>query len=160
VTSQSSTSGQSSTLPQSGEASAAQSSTSPSSSSSTGSATGSQSSTGTQSSTSEQSAQSSTSGQSNLPQGAAISDTATLQGQIQQALQNETTLSNDKVSVNVTDTEIELTGDVGTNKDKQTAKRIAQSYAGNRKVVDHLKVTGKGKASSDNAGSPQPPQQQ
>lgn len=115
---------------------------------------GAQSSTSGQSSTS---AQPSTSGQSNLPQGAAVSDTATLQGQIQQALQNETTLSNDKVSVNVTDTEIELTGTVATGKDKQTAKRIAQSYAGNRKVVDHLKVTGKGKSSSDNVGSPQPP---
>jgi hypothetical protein len=96
-------------------------------------------------------------GQGQLPQGAAASDTATLQGQIQQALQNETTLSNDKVTANVTDTEIELTGTVATGKDKQTAKRIAQSYAGNRKVVDHVKVTGKGKASDTNVGSPQPP---
>lgn len=96
-------------------------------------------------------------GQGQLPQSSASSDTATLQGQIQQALQNETTLSNDKVTTNVTDTEIELTGTVATGKDKQTAKRIAQSYAGNRKVVDHIKVTGKGKGSDKNVGSPQPP---
>ena len=148
VTSQPST-GQSSTMPQSGEASA----NSQSSPSSSQGSTGAQSTTSGQSSTSQPSASS----QGSLPQGEETADTATLQGQIQQALQNETTLSNDKVGVNVTDTEIELTGNVATNKDKQTAKRIAQSYAGNRKVVDHLKITGKSKGSSDNAGSPQPP---
>ena len=158
VTSQPST-GQSSTMPQSGEASANSQSSNPSgSSSATGSTSSSQGSTGAQSSTSGQSmSQPATSSQSGLPQGEETADTATLQGQIQQALQNETTLSNDKVGVNVTDTEIELTGNVATNKDKQTAKRIAQSYAGNRKVVDHLKITGKSKGSSDSTGSPQPP---
>jgi len=148
VTSQPST-GQSSAMPQSGEASA----NSQSSPSSSQGSTGAQSTTSGQSSTSQPSASS----QGSLPQGEETADTATLQGQIQQALQNETTLSNDKVGVNVTDTEIELTGNVATNKDKQTAKRIAQSYAGNRKVVDHLKITGKSKGSSDNTGSPQPP---
>ena len=138
----------SSPLPPSGAAASGSSSSSPPTSSSATSST-------TQP-PSEVAPQPSNSGQSNLPQGEEAADTATLQGQIQQALQNETTLSNDKVGVNVTDTEIELTGNVVTNKDKQTAKRIAQSYAGNRKVVDHLKITGKSKGSSDNAGSPPP----
>jgi osmotically-inducible protein OsmY len=42
--------------------------------------------------------------------------------------------------VNVTDTTVELTGTAATSKDKQTAKRIAQSYAGNRRLVDHITV--------------------
>ena len=83
--------------------------------------------------------------ESQLPQSAsAAPDSATLQGQIQQAMTNETTLANSSVKANVTDSEIELTGMVPTRKDKQTAMRIAESYAGSRKVVDHLKVSGKG----------------
>jgi hypothetical protein len=67
-----------------------------------------------------------------------------LQGQIQNALKNEPTLSSDTVNVNVTDSSIDLNGTVATGKEKQTAKRIAQSYAGNRKVTDHLTVSGRG----------------
>jgi hypothetical protein len=48
------------------------------------------------------------------------------------------------VNVNVTEDTIDLSGTVMTGKEKQTAKRIAQSYAGNRKVKDHLTVTGRG----------------
>ena len=44
----------------------------------------------------------------------------------------------------VTDDAIDLSGTVATGKEKQTAKRIAQSYAGNRKVKDHITVSGKG----------------
>src|SRR5439155_18635733 len=122
---------------QSGTSSSSTGSTAPSTSSSASSGTSGQGSTGAQSG--DVNSQSTASG-SSLPQSSAASDTATLQGQIQQALQNETTLSNDKVTANVTDTEIELTGTVATGKDKQTAKRTAQSYAGNRKVVEHIKV--------------------
>jgi osmotically-inducible protein OsmY len=71
-----------------------------------------------------------------------------IQMQIQNALQKEPTLSNDNISVNVTDDTIELSGTVNSGKEKQTAKRIAQSYAGNRKVKEHLTVSGQG--SSDN----------
>src|SRR5690349_4233965 len=58
---------------------------------------------------------------------------ATLQGRIQQALQNESGLDASHVSVKVTDTAIELSGSVPSGEDKQTAQRIAQSFDGNRK---------------------------
>jgi|SRR5579859_5902088 len=70
-----------------------------------------------------------------------------IQMQIQNALQKEPTLSNDNLTVSVTDDAIELNGTVASSKEKQTAKRIAQSYAGNRKVKEHLTVSGQG---SDN----------
>jgi len=76
-----------------------------------------------------------------------------LQSQIQNALRNEPTLSSDNINVNVTDDTINLSGTVATGKEKQTAKRIAQSYAGNRKVKEHLTVSGKGNASNTNSGS-------
>jgi osmotically-inducible protein OsmY len=111
-----------------------------------------------QSSNSQTSAQSSTStstqagASSNLPQSSTTetgaragmnNDSAQLQSQIQQALQNESTLSNASINVNVTEDTIEISGSVPTGKDRQTAKRIAQSFAGNRRVVDHLTVSGK-----------------
>ncbi|HEV2963488.1 MAG TPA: BON domain-containing protein [Candidatus Angelobacter sp.] len=71
-----------------------------------------------------------------------------IQMQIQNALQKEPTLSNDNITVSVTDDTIELNGTVASGKEKQTAKRIAQSYAGNRKVKEHLTVSGQG--ASDN----------
>jgi hypothetical protein len=61
-----------------------------------------------------------------------------LQPQIQNALKNEPTLANDNMNVTVSDDEIDLSGRVATAKEKLTAKRIVQSYAGNRKVKDHL----------------------
>ena len=64
-----------------------------------------------------------------------------LQGQIQNALKNEPTLANDNISVSVTETEIDLSGSVASSKEKLTAKRIAQSYAGNRKVKEHLTMS-------------------
>ena len=76
-------------------------------------------------------------------------DTDQIRSQIENALKNEPTLSSSNVMVNVTDTKIELSGDVASGKDKQTAKRIAQSYAGNRKVVDKITVKGMGKGAND-----------
>jgi len=46
----------------------------------------------------------------------------------------------------VTATTVELSGTAATGKEKQTAVRIAESYANNRKVVDHITVTGRGNA--------------
>jgi len=58
----------------------------------------------------------------------------------------------------VTDSTIELSGNVQTGKEKQTARRIASSFAGNRRVQDRITVTGKGSASNtgadNNANSP------
>jgi hypothetical protein len=44
----------------------------------------------------------------------------------------------------VTDNGIELSGTVGSTKDKQTAERIASSFDGNRKLTDNISVTGAG----------------
>jgi hypothetical protein len=74
--------------------------------------------------------------------GTASSDSSTLQSQIQSSFQQQTGLSG--VTANVTDNTISLSGTVETGKEKQTAKRIAQSYAGSRKVEDNITVTGKG----------------
>ena len=76
-----------------------------------------------------------------------------LQAQIQQAFQNESTLANANITTNVTDDTIELSGAVPTAKDRLTAKRIAQSFAGNRKVVDRLTVTGKGRKNPNDSNS-------
>jgi hypothetical protein len=79
-----------------------------------------------------------------------------MQTHIQTALQQQG-LSG--VMVNVTDTSIELSGTVPSSKDRTTAKRIVQSYAGNRKVTDNLTVSGSGSPSSSSSGvgtSPSP----
>jgi osmotically-inducible protein OsmY len=80
--------------------------------------------------------------------GISINDTATLQSQIQNALQNEPTLRNDSVNVTVTDSTIELSGNVQNGKEKETARRIASSFAGNRRVKDRVTLSGKGAAST------------
>lgn len=74
-----------------------------------------------------------------------------LQAQIQNALRNEPTLSNNNVHATVSEDEIDVSGAVATAKEKLTAKRIVQSYAGNRKVKDHLTVRGH---SPENASNP------
>jgi hypothetical protein len=78
-----------------------------------------------------------------------VNDSATLQGQIQTALQNEPTLRNDNVNVAVTDSTIELSGTVENSKEKETARRIASSFAGNRRVKDRITLAGRGTASSN-----------
>ncbi len=75
---------------------------------------------------------------------AGVTDSATLKGQLESAFQAEPTLTGSNIQVNVSDTTVELTGTVPTGKEKITAKRIAQSYAGNRKVIDKMTVTGRG----------------
>ena len=83
-----------------------------------------------------------------------INDTSSLQGQIQTALQNEPTLRNDNVNVSVTDNTIELSGSVQNGKEKETARRIASSFAGNRSVKDRITLSGKGSVStSPNSGT-------
>jgi osmotically-inducible protein OsmY len=72
--------------------------------------------------------------------GTTLPDNASLQEQLQSAFKNDPNLRKSEVATNVTDDTIELTGTVATGKDRQAAKAIAESYAGNRKVVDHLTV--------------------
>lgn len=78
---------------------------------------------------------------------AAVSD-PDLEGQIQNALNKEPTLTGDSTHVTVTPDSIELSGNVNTSKEKLTASRIVQSYAGNKKVLNHLTIGGKGSPSA------------
>jgi hypothetical protein len=81
------------------------------------------------------------------PSGTQVStsqDDASLQSQIQNALRNESSLGNSQIVVSVTAQGIDLSGTVGSNKDKQTAERISQSFDGNRKLNDNLLITGHG----------------
>lgn len=79
-------------------------------------------------------------------------DPATLRSQIESAFQSDPTLSNSNLHVNVTDSEITVTGTVPSGKEKQTARRIAQSYGANRKVLDKIEVQGRS-ASTDSGAS-------
>ena len=67
---------------------------------------------------------------------------ATLQGQIQQALRNASEVDSSRVSVNVTDAAIEISGTVASSKDKQAVERLARSFDGNRKFTNDLTITG------------------
>ncbi|HKD78401.1 MAG TPA: BON domain-containing protein [Candidatus Angelobacter sp.] len=85
---------------------------------------------------------------------AAVSDTE-LQSQIQNALNKEPTLTGDSTHVTVTPEAIELAGNVGTSKEKITATRIVQSYAGSKKVMNHLTIGGKGSPSTQPQENPE-----
>jgi hypothetical protein len=79
-----------------------------------------------------------------------------LQSQIQNALSKEPTLTGDSARVNVSGDTVELAGAVGTNKEKITATRIVQSYAGSKKLVNKLTISPRSEksspASTDNPG--------
>ena len=77
-----------------------------------------------------------------------------LKSQIANSLQKEQLTG---VIVSVTDTTVELTGTVQNGREKETARRIAQSYAQNRRVVDHIRVTGPGQGTEMNPGSQKRP---
>jgi len=94
--------------------------------------------------TAPQSAPDTTQPQSDQTAGTTVAAGGELKGQIEAAFKNEPTLTGTNVIVNVTETTIELSGTVPSGKERQTAKRIAQSYAGNRRVEDRITVTGQG----------------
>jgi len=79
-----------------------------------------------------------------------------LQSQIQSALSKEPTLAGDSAHATVSGDTIELDGTVGTNKEKITATRIVQSYAGSKKLVNKLAVGGRSEKSP--APESKPPQ--
>jgi osmotically-inducible protein OsmY len=66
-----------------------------------------------------------------------------LQLELQAAFRQDPRLDGDNIISKVTDDSIDLSGTVSNGKNKQIAKSLAESYAGNRKVVDHLTVRGK-----------------
>ena len=67
---------------------------------------------------------------------------AELSGQIVAALHDDSTLADESISVSVDESQIVLSGSVGTRKQRQTADRIAESFAVNRKTVNKLEVRG------------------
>lgn len=60
--------------------------------------------------------------------------------QIQTALKNEPSLANDDVKASVTAENVILTGAVGSGREKETARRIAESFAQGRRVVDRITI--------------------
>lgn len=79
---------------------------------------------------------------------AASPESAVLGPQINNALNSDPALAKDNLRVEVTDTDIILTGSVGSGREKQTAQRIAESYAANRRVVDRITIVSRGNANS------------
>lgn len=64
-----------------------------------------------------------------------------VQSNIQKAFQQDSTLANANINVNVTaDNKVELSGTVADKEMKKTAKKIAEQNAAGYKVVDHIKV--------------------
>jgi osmotically-inducible protein OsmY len=87
-------------------------------------------------------------GQQNLTNSANLgmtpdADSNTLRSQIDSALKSDPTLGNAQLSVDVNASQITLSGSVPSGKEKQTAVRIAQSYAGNRRVSDKVTLAGR-----------------
>jgi len=74
-----------------------------------------------------------------------------LQAQLRNALSREPTLSHDSVNATVSADAIELSGSVATGREKQTATRIAQSFAINKKVVSHITISGNAAPVAPNA---------
>jgi hypothetical protein len=67
--------------------------------------------------------------------------TPEVQQQIQQGLNAEPMLRNSNVGVHVDENSVILTGNVDSEEQHDLALRIAQSYAGDRKIVDKIKLT-------------------
>jgi hyperosmotically inducible protein len=66
--------------------------------------------------------------------------TAQVQEQIQEKLRGEPALANTNVGVKATENSVTLSGSVDTERQHDLAIRIAQSYAGDRKILDRIKV--------------------
>jgi len=73
------------------------------------------------------------------PQGLSAAE---VEQQIQSKLNSEPALENTKVGVKTSDKSVKLTGTVNTERQHDLALRIAQSYAGDRKIVDKIKLRG------------------
>jgi hypothetical protein len=63
-------------------------------------------------------------------------DNQELRGQILNGLHAHSSLASSTIDVEVSDSRIVLSGSVPSAREKETARRIAQSYGNNRSVVD------------------------
>ena len=62
--------------------------------------------------------------------------------QIQKKLSREPALASTEIGVKIDATSVTLTGSVDTERQRDLALRIAQSYADRRKIVDKIKIQG------------------
>lgn len=77
-----------------------------------------------------------------------------IQQRIQKALAAEPSLAGSSLSVAVTDSEISLSGSVGNGKERISARRIAQSFGGNRKFKENVTVNTPARAPGAEAPKP------
>ena len=63
-----------------------------------------------------------------------------VQQQIEQGLTSQTELANTHIKVKTSDSSVTLNGTVDTERQHQIALRVAQSYAGDRKIVDNISL--------------------
>ena len=68
---------------------------------------------------------------------------ADIQGQIQNKLATEPLLANTGVEASVDDNSVLLSGTVENEQQHDLALRIAQSYAGDRRIIDKIQVQAK-----------------
>jgi osmotically-inducible protein OsmY len=66
--------------------------------------------------------------------------TAQVQQQIQDKMSSEPALANTNIEVKTDDRSVRLTGTVDSQQQRDLAERIARSYAGDRKIVNKIKV--------------------
>lgn len=67
---------------------------------------------------------------------------------IETALRNESSLAGTRLTVNVSDDAIDVSGNADTNKQRLAARRIVQSFAGNMRVRERISVAGASPAKS------------
>jgi hypothetical protein len=65
-----------------------------------------------------------------------------LRNRIETALRREPSLSNATIVLNISDDTIDISGNANTPKERITARRIVQSFAGNRRVRERITVAG------------------
>lgn len=83
-----------------------------------------------------------------------------LRAKIEAALRREPSLSNSNISLNISDDTIDITGNANSPKERLAARRIVQSFAGNRKVRERISVAGVSRrADEEQAGTPRPADQ-
>jgi hypothetical protein len=84
---------------------------------------------------------------------------AELRKRIESALRREPSLSNTNIMLNITDDSIDITGSANSPKERLTARRIVQSFAGNRKVRERISVAGVTRRTDETlpTGTPVPP---
>jgi osmotically-inducible protein OsmY len=66
-----------------------------------------------------------------------------VQDQIQTKLHSEPALDDNRLRVEVDDAEVVVSGTADNEKERELALRIAESYAGERRVVDKMEIKGR-----------------